>query len=81
MFHYHLQNVVKPSNHLVRDGNSLLEEIEGGGMGGNLGGFKIVYKIFNWPAGAPRSPKAAATQAIKIYGALPHTLLKGAKRP
>ena len=39
-------------------------------MDGNLRFFKLVYKIFNGPAGAPRSPKAFK------YGALPHTLLK-----
>jgi len=27
-------------------------------MVGNLRAFKIMYKIFNWPAEAPRSPKA-----------------------
>jgi hypothetical protein len=38
--------------------------------GRELKNFKIVYKI-NWPAGAPRSPKAFK------YGPQPHTPLKG----
>ena len=37
----------------------MTKEIETGEvMTENLSFFKLVYKIFNWPAGAPRSPKA-----------------------
>ena len=44
----------------------------GGGNGRELKVFKLVHKVFNWPAGAPRSPKGVATQALIIWGSATH---------